>query len=92
MDTLFEMPIVLSPRLRWIAANNILTHHAPHCPEAPWMAVQPFDEDNGKTIGECMCDNGANYEAYQRCGYGHTEDDAIVQLCRKLNIRLWNEV
>lgn len=87
---LFNIEPTLSPRLRWIADNDILTHHAPHCEEAPWMAVQPFDEDKGKDIGNIMAESCRLYDDADALGYGMTQDEAIVNLARKLNLRLWN--
>jgi hypothetical protein len=91
-DELFTIPETLSPRLLWIAANCILTHHAPHCPEAPWIAIQPFDGDRGKEVGEIMAESCRLYDDADAIGYGQTEDEAIVSLAKKLNLRLWNEV
>lgn len=92
MSELFQLPPSLSPRLSWIAAQGILTHHAPHCPEAPWMALQPFKEDTGKDIGTIMAESCRTYDDADALGYGQTEDEAIVDLAKKQGLKLWNEM
>lgn len=79
-DELFEVEESLSPRLAWMQKHKIRTHHAPWVEEAPWSAWHP---DNESEEGLPM-----DPEA---CGYGMNEDEAIVDLAKKLNIKLWNE-
>ena len=42
-DSLFDIPVQLSPRLAWAKKHNIKTHHTPGL-DLPWMAVVPFDK------------------------------------------------
>jgi len=91
MNDLFPVETSLSPRLRWIAAQKILTHHAPHCPEAPWMAIQPFDKDNGKSIGQIMEESCRLYDDADVIGYGMDENEALVNLAKKLNLPHWTQ-
>lgn len=89
-DELFQIDETLSPRLKWIAKNGILTHHADHLDEDPWMAIQPFEGHKGN-VGEIMAEWCGLYEECNAIGYGDTEDEAIVALAKKLNLKLWNE-
>lgn len=91
MSELFSIPESLSPRLRWIAAHGILSHHSPHCPESPWMALKPVDADKGKAIGDIMAESCCLYDEAGMIGYGMTEADAILDLAVNLNLPLWNE-
>ena len=78
-DTLFDMPDDPSPRLKWMREQGVKTHHAPHCEDSPWCA---WFWDN--------CENGLPIDP-ERCGYGMTEQDAVVDLAKKNNVKLWNE-
>lgn len=91
-DLLFEVPTVLSPRLKWMASSGILTHHTEGFGETAWMALMPFDKDKGKDIMTIFAESCRLYDESGQCQYGPTEDDAIVALAKKLNLKLWNEV
>lgn len=91
MDSLFAIPETKSPRLLWIEKHGVLTHHAPHCDEDPWMAIIPMDGHKG-SVGAIMAEWCRLYDECNAVGYGKTEADAIVDLACNLNIPLWNEV
>jgi hypothetical protein len=83
-DNLFDIPETPSPRLKWIAEKQVRTHH--HAQSEPaWSAWLP-SQDFGPTWSGC-------YDPAQEddVGHGDTEDEAIVELARKLNLKLWNE-
>lgn len=81
MNELFDIPEQLSPRLAWIQKHDVRTHFSTACPESPWSAWLPANQPNPDGIP-------ADPEA---CGYGMKQDDAIADLARKSNLRLWNE-
>lgn len=81
-----------SPRVRWIKDHRFATHHAPHM-ENPWMAVR-LTEDHvkrGLTVGEAMAEECRLYDEAGQIAEADTEEDAIVELAKKLNLKLWNE-
>ena len=80
MSELFDIEPSLSPRLKWINEHQFRTHHAPWIEEGPWSAWGPQNE----TPEGLPMDPEA-------CGFGMTEDDAIVDPAKKLNLKLWNE-
>jgi hypothetical protein len=81
MSELFDIPETLSPRLRWIREHKVRTHHAPWCEDEPWSAWTPANESP----------EGLPMDP-EACGYCMTEDEAIVELAKKLNLKLWNEL
>ena len=68
-EELFEIPAVLSPRLKWMLDNR-LEFALGYDDEEEVVVVR----QDGKWIAEAM-----------------TEDAAIVNAARKLNLKLWNE-
>jgi hypothetical protein len=52
----------------------------------PWIAIVPFDEDKGKSIGEIMAHSCRLYEESGYCATGAGELSAIRTLCKQLNI------
>ena len=79
-----------SPRLAWIKRHGVVTHCSmPGTPDACWFAG--FRD----WWGDCsdgqffIWETGHNGDS--RMGEGETEDDAIAHLCRRHEIRLWNE-
>lgn len=89
---LFDVPEQLSPRLAWMKKHNVITFHlTPKDPDHVWLA--DFYEDDDLDI-----DNPAAYFASETAsngeryiGTGDTEDEAIVELCKKRRVKLWNE-
>lgn len=79
-DELFQIDESLSPRLRWMQQHKFRTHHAPWCEDSPWSAWHPENES----------EQGLPTDP-EACGYGMDEDEAIVDLAKKLNLKLWNE-
>ena len=75
-DTLFDVPRQLSPYAEWKRKNRIKTHFAPHMDEDPWMACRTLTD-----VFEHVAENGDMWAAY-----GETQDEAIANLCEKLNI------
>jgi len=90
MSELFDIPETLSPRLAWIKEHGVLTHHAPHCEEAPWIALIPMDGHTGN-IGEIMAEWCGLYDEQGLIGYGMTMDEAIVSMAKATGLKLWNE-
>ena len=92
-DDLFTIEPSNSPRLKWMELNKIKTHHAPHCEEYPWTAAALTNDHwkRGADIGEAMAEECVIYDNSGRIGYGKTELDALADLARKFNLKLWNE-
>lgn len=86
-DLLFDVPETLSPRLAWMQKHQIRTHHQPEMVDDldPWTAWLPR-HDWDENTPTCFA-----LEHEGQVGYGQTEDAAIINLCVKENIRLWNE-
>jgi len=79
-DELFSIPEVLSPRLAWMRKHKIEAFQNGELwgeSEGTWAATQTV----GKILGLDAC----------QWATGPTEDEAICNLARKLNLRLWNE-
>lgn len=74
----------LSPRLKWMQEPQVKTHYcAAFVGDGdPWCAWDSKNEYKG--------DGGVPYDP-DACGYGQTEDEAIVEFARINNLRLWNE-
>jgi hypothetical protein len=77
-DTLFEIPVQLSPYKEWERKNRIKTHFNPDC-EYPWCASRTV-----KTCAESFYNNGERFSAF-----GDSRDEAISNLCVKLNIPVY---
>ena len=90
--TLFEVPTTSpSKRVKLTAfkrAHGIQTHHAPHMQreDEPWLAIIPFDEDQGKTIGTIMAESCRMYEESGYCATGTGELTAVRKLCEQRRI------
>ena len=89
-DTLFNIPETPSPRLKWMSALCIKTSdNGDH--------LKPGDEDEfGNPLSRWVAWQGGKRTKSSafwdhRTGWGDTEDDAIVALAKKLNLKLWNE-
>ena len=92
-----------SPRLAWMKRNRIVTYHSlPNDPHASrWYAgFWSFTDELStleaeaaleETTGELLFlfEHGRNGET--RTGIGSTEHEAIVDLCSKHGLHLWNE-
>jgi hypothetical protein len=79
MTGLFNMPESLSPRLQWMRTHGIVTMPpADNDQEQDWLAWRKADE-----IGDLP--------PMDRVGEGGTENDALVDLARKLGIRDWRK-
>ena len=91
-DELFPAETVTmdSPRRAWALKHRFRLHHSQFVPDIPWTAWLP---DNDATIPD---KNGDLAEAGlpmdpDLCGYGATEEDALIE-CAKVNgLKLWNE-
>jgi len=82
-----------SPRLLWLERQGFLTHHNPELSdeESPWIALLPEQEDKDKVVGQIMAESCRLYDEVFGLGYGTTEQEAILDLCKKKSIPLWNE-
>jgi hypothetical protein len=76
VDTLFPIETVLSPRLAWMANHSIKTHFSESKKHRPWTAWQGAFSDALK---------------HGMYGLGADEDEAIVELAKRLQLPLWNE-
>lgn len=80
MSELFTIPETLSPRLKWMREQSI--HIIDNGPvgegESRYCAYQGVAGRTGMFVWDWT-------------GYGQTEDEALVQLCKKLDLLLWNE-
>jgi len=70
-----------SPRLAWMKKYSVSVHHSKQCPESPWCAWFPGNEE---TPGGIPLDPDL-------CGYGTTEEDALRDLAVRNDFPLWNE-
>lgn len=85
MKELFEINETKSPRLKWLEKHEVRTHHNPNIPEAQWSAWLPA-HDWSET------DSGCYQPVYEdSVGFGDTKDEAIVEMAKANNIKLWNE-
>jgi len=84
MDSLFEIPPTLSPRLQWIDKHQLRTQHCAGLPEAPWCAWLPENDWDSETSTAYDGDDDA-------VGFGLTEDEAVIKLAIIHTIPLWNE-
>jgi hypothetical protein len=76
-ELLFDIPETLSPRLRWLNKHGIQTYKSPYVEagDEPWAAWQ------GELTEAINADTLAT---------GETEDEAIVNYCKRNGIQLWN--
>lgn len=75
MNELFPVEVSLSPKLKWLAKHGLITKHDPtleDCPESP---------ETGETCYPWVC--GVLDGRAEPYGVGLTEEDAIVDYCRK---------
>ena len=88
MSELFDIPPTLSPRLQWFERHDIRIIHN--------KGVTAGDEDDfgNELFPYCASATPEEVESFwdHATGYGNTQDDAIVDLAKKLGIKLWNEV
>lgn len=87
MSDLFPIEETLSPRLKWMRDNGIRIIHN--------NDVSPGDEDEWGNRLSPFCATkskpGTLVFADHVNAWGDTEDEAIVALAKKLNLKLWNE-
>lgn len=87
-ETLFEMPVCESPRLKWLREHGVITKNN--------FNFKPTHSDDFR-YGYSWCayvGNGEEVEIIRAegcIGYGNTEQDAIVSLAIKRGWKLWNE-
>ena len=81
MSDLFPIEETLSPRLKWMRENRIETYDN----------SEAWGEEPGTWIATLAVGNALGLTA---CHWATapTEDEAIVELAKKLNIKLWNEL
>lgn len=86
MSELFEVPEQLSPRLAWFKNHNVKTHE--------WRN-DPSDERTFSHLGfgrwVAYVGKFPNHEDEGCYAEGATEDEALVNLARGMNWKLWNE-
>lgn len=82
---LFDMESVKqdSPKLAWIKKHNAVAYKSRGSGDEPdwmpWCAWLPDNEECGIPVDP------------EKCGYGHTEEEALRDLGVVNNITLWNE-
>lgn len=76
---LFNVPVVKSPRLRWLERNGISTRQADH------QVSADEEDDFGNRVHQWMATSRLYYRG------GDTEDDALAALARVMGVLLWNE-
>ena len=83
-DELFDVPVVKSPRLKWIEKHGLYTQHFPD--------VKPGDDDpeTGEEIYPWRAWVG-NMRHARICAGGATEDDALAEWAKASGVLLWNE-
>jgi len=84
-DTLFDLPESPSPRLQWLRKHKIDIVDS-------GLDHEPGDECEitGNRLYRFWAQVGEWPDAHEEAG-GDTEDEAILNLARKLNLKLWNE-
>lgn len=83
-ETLFPLPISLSPRLKWINEHGVTTYYEPAGAlgdDAGWSAYIGTNDEESEEMEEAG-----------RLCFGHTEDEALERLAKAQSWRLWNEV
>lgn len=85
MTELFNLPMTLSPRLAWMKEHGItVLDHGTH------LKPGAECELTGKTLYRFQA-SMTNWSFEKRYGWGDTEVDALVDLAKKAEIKLWNE-
>lgn len=79
MKELFDIPEQLSPRLAWMKEHDVHTYRSP--------CMEDGDEPWSAWIGDFKT-TVAHNDDYET---GETEDEALVKLCKRNNLKLWNE-
>lgn len=77
-----------SPRLAWIKKHGVITFYSDVEPALWFAGFQDWHSDKSGIdffVAETSANGGINI------GEGDTEDLAITDLCRKCDVRLWNE-
>lgn len=82
-DLLFDIPTGESPRLKWMKRHGVKTEGPPPTGDPIWIAwLSSQGEDWNDVLGKFG--DGA-------FGFGMNEDDAICDLAKGKEIKLWNE-
>lgn len=84
----------ISPRLRWMQKHGCITMSFDEAHRwgewDKWIAGFADGVTGSDAIAQWFCDEtGRNGET--TVGVGATEDEAIVDLAQKFQVRLWNE-
>ena len=83
MSDLFPIEETLSPRLKWMRENDI---------DAQECEIDSYFFDRLVTRPQWVAwSKKKAAKAVARYEFGDTEDDAIVALAKKMNVKLWNE-
>ena len=88
---LFSVPVVKSPRLRWIEAQGLRTKHYPD------VAVGDEDPETGDDlfpwVAWCSQGKSGDGKCYppRHAAGGATEDDALAEWSRRYGKRMWFE-
>lgn len=89
-DELFDTSVAAkdSPRLAWIKRHGVVTYHI-HIDPKVWFAGLQYMQPDLVPEGFFFQETAANGNS--RIGEGDTEDDAIQDLCQKINLPMWHE-
>lgn len=66
--------------------HHIKTHRSDACPEAPWIALLPTDEDKDREIFDIMADSCRLYDEAKMLVESTGELSAIRKLCEMNSI------
>ena len=84
-DTLFNMPVCESPRLKWMREHNVSTRFSKN------IKVGEEDECSGESLFPWAAFVGEPKFPRPGVGFGNTEHEAIVELSIRKGWKLWNE-
>lgn len=91
-DELFPTPETLSPRLVWMRRHEIKTLHRDDLPEkaGQWEAyIGDYQTAVDKTINDTEARFYPDESPY--LAWGETEEDAVLELAKNNQWKLWNE-
>lgn len=76
---LFNVPVVKSPRLKWLEKHGVTTRRADHVVSAD------EEDDFGHRVHQWTASNGVHMRG------GLTENDALAAWALAQGVKMWNE-
>ena len=92
MTELFDdVPESLSPYDQWLRKNRIKVDRDPKCPPdlPPWVAARTIRTGPMAANDSMLANFGCEWSRGDWFGTGNTPDEAILDLCNKLDIPLY---